>query len=96
MINADVRAYEYYTYSGNNAYGQPTLNETVQGTVNMAINTTSQSVQDNIKYQNATYIGLTLNSNINDSYVIKYGKSKLKVLYVQTKGRYKQVFLKDI
>jgi hypothetical protein len=96
MINADMKTYDYYTYSGNNAYGQPTLNETVQGTVTMAINTTSQSVQDNIKYQNATYIGLTLNSNINDTYVIKYGEKKLKVLYVQPKGIYKQVFMSEI
>jgi hypothetical protein len=96
MINADMQKYEYYTYSGNNAYGQPTLDETVKGTVTIAIYTTSQSVQDNIKYLNATYIGLTLNSNINDTYVIKYGELKLKVLYVHNKGRYKQVFMSEI
>lgn len=96
MINADMRDYEYYNLYADNGYGQPTLTETVQGTVKMAINNTSQSVQDNIKYLNATYIGLTLNSNINDTYVIKYGETKLKVLYVQRKGIYKQVFMSEI
>ena len=58
----------------------------------MAIYTTSQSVQANINYASANYIGLT-NSTVNDTFVIEYGAEKLKVLYVQPQGRYKQVFL---
>lgn len=95
MINADMRSYDYYTYSGNNGYGQPVLSETVQGSIKIAINNTSQSVQDNITYKNATYIGLTL-AAVNDTFVIQYGDIKLKVLYVNPKGRYKQVFLAEI
>lgn len=96
MINADIKSYDYLTYSNNDGYGQPKLSETVQGSIKIAINTTSQSVQDNIAYKNATYIGLTLDSAINDTYVIKYGDSLLKVLYVNHKGRYKQVYMSEI
>lgn len=95
MINAKMRAYEYYTYGENNEYGQPTLSEDVQGTVKMAINITSQAVTDNIKYQNATYIGLTY-EGVTDKYVIQYGDTKLKVLYVNPDGRMKQVFLGEM
>ena len=96
MINTDMHTYEYYTYGGNDAYGQPQLSEIPQGSVRMAINITSQSIQDNILYQDCSYIGLTLNSKVNDTFVIQYGDEKLKVLYVNPKGRFKQVFLKRI
>lgn len=95
MIVADMRTYDYFTYGDNDGYGQPTLSETVQGSIKMAINTTSQSVQDNINYKDASYIGLTL-ASVDDTYVIKYGDEKLKVLYVQPKGRFKQVFMGEM
>lgn len=90
-----MRFYDYYTYGENNAYGQPQLSEEVQGTIKMAINTTSQFVQDNIQYKNATYLGLTL-APINDKYVIQYGDIKLKVLYVNSAGRMTQVFMGEM
>ena len=101
MINTDMRDYQYYLYDTENAYGQETLikdenGENVpQGTIRIAINITSQSIQDNIKYHNATYIGLT-HSEVTDKMVIQYGEDLLKVLYVNPRGRYKQVFLGDI
>lgn len=95
MINTDMRWYDYFTYGGSDEYGAPQLTEDAQGSIKIAIYTTSQSVVDNINYKDASYIGLTL-APVNDSYVIKYGEEKLKVLYVQSKGRYKQVFLKKI
>lgn len=96
MINADMRLYDYYTYTKtDNEYGAPQMNEETSGKIKIAIYTSSQSVQDNINYTNANYIGLTL-APINDSYVIKYGAEKLKVLYVNTKGRYKQAFLTKV
>ena len=57
MINSDMRIYEYYTYGENDSYGQPQLSKEVQGTIKMAINITSQSVQDNINYKGANYMG---------------------------------------
>ena len=92
MINADMRNYTYFTFGEKNAYGQPQLSQEPQGEIKIAINTTSQNIQDNINYKGASYIGLTF-GNIDDTYVIQYGAERLKVLYVQPKGRYKQAFL---
>lgn len=96
MINANMREYEYHTYSDSDGYGQPALSKDVQGTIKMAIYTTSQAIQDNITYKNASYVGFTHNSKVNDTYVIKYENKRLKVLYVQKHGRYKQVFMGDM
>ena len=96
MINANMRIYNYYTYDTVNAYKQPQLSNEAQGTIKIAINTTSQAIQDNINYQNCSYIGLTHNKNITDKWVIDYNGNKLKVLYVNPQGRYIQVFLTNI
>ena len=96
MFNADMRSYEYYTYGVVNAYGQQTISDTPQGSIKMAIYISSQSVQDNINYLNSSYVGLTYDRAVNDSYVIKYGDEKLKVQYVNTQGRFIQVFLQKI
>ena len=95
MINADMRSYSYFTFGAPDSYGQRKLSEEPKGTVKMAINISSQSIQDNINYKNCAYIGLT-HSLLDDSYVIQYGDKKLKVLYVNPKGRLKQVFLAEI
>ena len=97
MINADMRFYDYYTFGEKNEYGQPELSPEVRGSILMSIYTTSTSVQDNINYKNAQYIGLT-HANINDKYVIQYGKNKLKVLYVIDAGPrlFNQVFMGDM
>ena len=93
MINATMRAYEYYTLNGNNAYGQATLSSSPVGSIKMAIFVSSQSVQDNVNYKNAQYVALTKDT-VNDTYIIKDNeKGLLKVLYVNTQGRYTQVFL---
>lgn len=95
MINADMRSYNYFTFGEPDSYGQPQLSQEAQGTIKMAINISSQSVQDNINYKDCSYVGLT-HSSLDDSYVIQYGDKKLKVLYVNPKGRLKQVFLAEI
>jgi hypothetical protein len=101
MINTDFRTYNYFSIGDKDGYGQATImkdssgNPVVQGTIKMAINISSQSVQENINYKDARYVGLTL-GNVNDKFVIDYNGSKLKVLYVNARGRYKQVFLGEI
>lgn len=92
MINARMRTYDYYTYGEDDGYGQPGISADIKGQIKMAISITSQSIQDNINYQNAEYVGLTL-AEPDDSFVIQYGTEKLKVLYVNTEGRYNQVFM---
>lgn len=95
MINTNMRIYNYSTFGAKDAYGQATNDGEIKGTIKMAISISSQSAQDNINYQDCNYIGLTMDE-LDDSYVIHYGKEKLKVLYVNPQGRYKQVFLKKL
>ena len=95
MINSNMETYNYFSFGEKDAYGQAKLSDTVQGTIKMAIYTTSQDVQNNVIYKDASYMGLTLGT-ITDKDVIEYGEDKLKVLYVQPKGRFKQVFMKSI
>lgn len=95
MINANMRFYDYFTFGADNAYGQPQLSQDPQGKIKMAINITSQSIQDNINYKNAQYIGLT-NAAIDDTYVIQYGAERLKVLYSNPLGKYTQVFMAQL
>lgn len=92
MINADMRSYDVFTFGEPNQYGQKVLSTAPTGSIKMAINQTSASIQDNINYKDCTYIGLTL-SLLDDKAVIQYGDIKLKVLYVNPKGRFKQVFM---
>ena len=92
MINADMRLYNYFTLGTQDEYGQQVISNEPVGQVKMAINVSSQSVQDNINYTGATYVGLT-HAKVDDTYVIEYGEERLKVLYVNTKGRLNQVFM---
>lgn len=92
MINADMRHYNYFLYGDEDIYGQKQISEEVQGTVKMAIYVTSQRVQNSILYAEAEYIGFTHDS-VNDNYLIEYDDVKLKVLYVNKMGRFKQVFM---
>lgn len=93
MINANMRDYLYFTLGAVDAYGQEQISSMPQGTINMAIYIVSQNLVDNINYQNATYVGLTMDKSVNDSYIIQNGNEKLKVLYVNPMGRFNQVFL---
>lgn len=95
MIANELRTYNYFTFGEKSEYGQPQLSKEPKGTITMAIYVTSQTAQDNVNYKGANYVGLT-NAPVNDTYVIEYGKEKLKVLYVQPKGRYKQVFMVNV
>jgi hypothetical protein len=96
MINTDMHLYDYFTFGEKDRYGQPQLSEEPEGQIKMAINISSQGTQDNILFKDCSYVGLTQDANVDDAYVIRYGKGKLKVLYVNPKGRYKQVFLKEM
>ncbi len=95
MINATYRNYNYFTLGTKDEYGQeivPDKDATPEGTVKMAINLTSQSVQENINYTGANYVGLT-HAKVDDTYIIQFGEERLKVLYVNTNGRLNQVFM---
>lgn len=93
MINRDMKYYDYFTLGNNNDYGQAVVSTEPTGKIKMAINLTSQNIQNNINYQDAEYIGLT-HAQVDDTYIIDYKGMRLKVLYVNPNGIFKQVFLK--
>lgn len=101
MIAREMTNYIYYRYGDLNNYGQQALikdefgEPLALGSVTLAIYGTSQSIQDNINYKDCSYMGLTYDKTIDDTFVIQYGEEKLKVQYV-TPGRMIQVFLKKI
>ena len=97
MINSKMKSYPYYLINDEtDAYGQKTRNPQQIGLVKINIQIISQTIVDNIKYKQASYIGLTSDRDINDKYVIQYDNdSMLKVLYVNPQGKLKQVFLGD-
>ena len=90
-----MQSYHYRTFGERDEYGQPQLSD-LGGFVKMCINIVSQGIADNVNYKEATYIGLTHDAKVDTTYVIEYGAVKLKVLYVNPKGRLKQVFLAEI
>lgn len=100
MIINNMRLYDYWKVSVNEDYGQEVLPDTATepaaGQVKLAIYPTSTGTQDNILYANCSYVGLTYDAEIDDKYIIQYGKERLKVMYKQPIGRYKQVFLKRV
>lgn len=96
MINSDFRLYNFYTLGEIDEYGQQKMDDTVKGSVKMAIYPTSQNVQQNILYLNAQYIGFTHDKEINDTYFIDYENYKLKVLYINRSGRLYQVFMSKV
>ena len=93
MITTEMRQYDYFTFGADDKYGQPMISKEPVGQIKMAIYITSQSIQDNVLFEDSSYIGLTADKNINSTYIIQYGEERLKVLYVNPKGRYKQVYM---
>lgn len=90
-----MRYYDYFTYGELDEYGQPRLSAK-KGVVKMAINLNSQTAADNIKYRDATYVGLSLDKSIDDSYVIKYGDEMLKITFVNPFGKYNQIYMSEM
>ena len=96
MINAQMKPYPYWRYEEENEYGEKSISFETNplGEIKMSINLINQQTVDNILYQDANYIGLTLANGIDDSYIFQYGDDeKLKVVFVNPIGRYKQVYL---
>lgn len=99
MINANMREYDYFLISAEtNSYGQHTLikdengEPLTQGTIKISISIASQSVNENITYKGANYVGITQDKNLSDHYVISYQGRLLKVQYI-TEGRFRIAYL---
>lgn len=96
MISNSMTDYTYSTLGDKDEYGQESETLEAQGTIKLAIYSLTNTIGANIKYKDATYLALTHNKTINDSFVIHYGDEKLKVLYTIPAGRYNQVFLSEM
>lgn len=90
-----MKEYNYFTFGEKDKYGQSQLSEEPTGTIKIAINLITKAIAENVNYSQATYIGLTRDAEVKDTYVIDYEGAQLKVLYVMPKGRLKQVFMSD-
>lgn len=94
-----MRLYNYWLISQNEKYAQeiyPSKEAAAAGQIKMSIFPTSTGTQDNILYNNCSFVGLTHDAGVNEKYVIEYNKERLKVAYVQPMGRYKQVFMRRV
>lgn len=84
-----MKQYNYRTCEVFDEYGDAVISNDVKGTIKMCINVISQN---NELFDGSTFLGLT-QAEVNNTYVIEYEDLKLRVLYVQPKGRYKQVYM---
>lgn len=96
MINANMRYYDYYTIGELDEYGQEKMSKKVAGRVKMSIYQTAQNTTNTVLYADADFIGLTMDKNVKDSFVIVYGDIRLKVRQINAQGRLTQVFLKKV
>lgn len=99
MIMNNMRLYDYVKLITNETYGQdviPPSDTPPLGQVKLSIYPSSTGTQQNILYSDCSYVGLTFNYEIDDKYVIQYGKERLKVMYRKPYGRMIQVFLKKV
>lgn len=95
MINTNMKYYSFSSLGDLDEYGQP-ITSADKAFIKISITPNIPTMVDNIKYSDATYVGLTLDKNINDTYVINYNGEKLKVLYVNPAGRYKYVYMSEM
>lgn len=95
MISAEMKEYTFSTLGELDEYGQPQTTDNV-GSIKMAIYLYTQNVTDSIKYKDCSYIGFTNDKTIADNYIVNYGNEKLKVLYVNPVGRFRQVYMKEM
>jgi hypothetical protein len=93
MLATQMREYSYSRLIDEvDEYGQPQTIE-AEGVVKMAINFASEQVTANNLYSGASYVGFTLNKEVDETYIIQYKENKLKVTYANNLGRYNQVYL---
>ena len=94
-----MREYDYYLLGKDNGYGQSTLilddnmQPLKQGIVKLSISRITQAVTEDIRYSDSTYVGITMDRDVDDTYIIQYGPELLKVKYVNPDGRFTQVFM---
>lgn len=95
MITRNMRFYDVYTYGEEDEYGQAKLSELPIGRAKVCVEVASQAVRESIAYSGTQYIGLT-NDTLDDTCVLELDGKRLKVLYVNNRGRKNQLYLSDM
>lgn len=93
MIRHDLKEFPF-EYMVRDDYGQM-VSSGIEGNIEITIYSYSQKNTNDIRYSNATYIGLT-KADVADNIIIHYYDKKLKVLFVDNFGRWNQVYLNEL
>lgn len=95
MFQSYFRKYPFKKYNEQlNAYGQRQLIQS-ESEIKMAIFLNNQALSSDINYSNAQYIGIT-ESPIDDTYIINYNGTDLKVLYINSSRAFTVVYLQKV
>ena len=92
MINVGMKLYDYSTIEGLDEYGQ-SLEVWGKDKVKMSLYEISNTLVPTIQYTNSTFVGITYDKKVDDTYIIHTDKSKLKVNHVIDFPRYRAVYL---
>lgn len=92
MIRRDMQVLDLYQLGATDEYGQA-AQPAKAGTITAAVYERSQTVSDSVLFTECEYIALT-HESITDSNAIAYDGKLLKVMYVMSRGYFKQAFCK--
>lgn len=92
-IRSSMKSYPLYELGSLDSYGQLGSPNLV-GEVELDLQVYSHSQLGSPLYENCEFIGLTLARDLSDKNLIEVEGKKLKVLFVNSQGRYTQIFLR--
>ena len=97
MINRDSKTVYVISFSsGKDKYGKPNLVEDSRREIEMMMTIYKQNNVEDIRFIDATHIGLTADQDITDKNNILFDGIEYKVLFVIPSRRLTQVFLKKV
>lgn len=97
MINRQFQTVKVISYAtGTDQYGQPRQSGSSSRTIQMVINTYTQSNTDDVRYADVTNVGLTADRGITDKDQIKIGDDLFQILYVIPSKRLHQILMKKV
>lgn len=97
MLNRELRPVTVITYSDEvDKYGQKRQGASSTRTVNMFVKMYSNSIENNPRFNDIDYIGLTWDKNISSENQIQFDNKTCNVKYMIPSGRLSQIFMKVV
>lgn len=97
MINREWQDVQVVSFAaGTDAYGVSHTTVSQTRTVKMVVHIYAQQIVDDIRFNDVTDIGLTLDKDITDANQIVIGGVKYDVLYVIPSPRLNQILMKKV